>query len=80
MTDSQSFKLGFIERNCFVVSSDKSGDVAMKRPKVCVYLLMLFSKIAIYFRKEHFHRKKSRTSRDRLDGTTHTGASLETHK
>ena len=51
----------------------------MKRPKVCVYLLMLYSKIAIYSRKEHFHRKKSRTSRDRPDGTTHTGASLETH-
>ena len=26
-----------------------------------------------------FFRKKSRTSRDRPDGTTHTGASLETH-
>ena len=70
---------GFIERNCFVVSSGKSRDIAMKRPKVCVYLLMLYSKIAIYSTKEHFHCKKSRTSRDRPDGTTHTGASLETH-
>ena len=36
---------GFIERNCFVVSSGKSRDVAMKRPKVCVYLLMLYLRI-----------------------------------
>ena len=62
-----------------IVSWFQEVKVAMKRPKVCVYLLMLYSKIAIYSRKEHFHRKKSRTSRDRPDGTTHTGASLETH-
>ena len=79
MTSREIYFNGFIERNCFVVSRGKSRDVAMKRPKVCVYLLMLYSKIAIYPRKEHFHRKKSRTSRDRPDGTTHTGASLETH-
>ena len=42
-------------------------------------VIVLYSKIAIYCRKEHFHPKKSRTSRDRPDGTTHTGASLETH-
>ena len=70
---------GFITRLCFVVSRGKSRDVAIKRPKVCVYLLMLYSKIAIYSRKEHFRRKKSRTSRDRRDDTTDTGASLETH-
>ena len=28
-------------RNCFVVLKGKSRDVAMKRPKLCVYLLML---------------------------------------
>ena len=77
--DDLSTLNGFIERNCFVVSRGKSRDVAMKRPKVCVYLLVLYSKIAIYPRKEHFQRKKSRTSRDRPYGTTHTGASLETH-
>ena len=48
----------FIARNCFVVARGKSRDVAMKRPKVCVYLLMLYSNIAIYSRKEHFRRKK----------------------
>ena len=42
-------------------------------------VIVLYSKIAIYCRKEHFHPKKSRTSRDRPDGTAHTGASLETH-
>ena len=62
-----------------MVLKGKSGDVAMKGLKVCVYLLILYSKIAIYSRKEHLHRKKSRTSRDRPDGTTHTSASLETH-
>ena len=31
---------GFSERNYFVVSSGKSRDVAIKRPKVCVYLLL----------------------------------------
>ena len=65
---------------CFVELKGKSGDVAMKRLKVFVYLLMLYSEIAIYSRKEHLHRKKLRTSRDRRDDATHTGASLaETH-
>ena len=31
----------------------------MKRLKVCVYLLMLYTEIAIYSRKELLHRKKS---------------------
>ena len=72
-------RLRHFERNCFVVLKGKSGDVTMKRLKVRVYLLMLYSVIAIYSRKEHLHRKKSRTSRDRRDDTTHAGASLETH-